>query len=125
MIQGNVAPEHQTPVVRLKDLAHATQVLKVNCANTTRTCRLAALALTEFECLVCTDVKKPSGKEVVQFSIPICDQLVTSFLFGRQHVTVRCLCQLVILLQLQSLMQVAERLLFRNQLDVVALSVRC
>src|SRR5258705_6947244 len=123
MIQRNVAPEHQAPVIRLEDLAHATQVLKVNCSNTARTRGLAALTLTQFECLVGADVEKLPRKEPVQFAIPIRDQLVASLLLRRQHVTMRCLRQLVILLQLQSLVQVAERLLFRHQLDVVTLSV--
>ena len=71
MIERDVSPEHQAPIVWLQNLAHFVQVLKVYGADAARLCRFTTLALAQLERFVFADVKKLSGKEFVQLAIPV------------------------------------------------------
>jgi hypothetical protein len=77
------------------------------------------LSLAELKRLIRSNMKKLSGKNLVQLAIPVCYQFVRPFLLRRKNVAIRHLGQLVIFLQLQSFVQVSKRLLLRNQLDVI------
>src|SRR5262245_8696497 len=123
MIQRVVAPEHQLTVVRLQKITYAIEMLKINCADATSSCCPATLSFTQLESFIFADVKELSRKKLVQLAVPIRDQLVSTFLLRREDVAIGSFCQRIVLLQLQRLVEMAERLLFGNDLDVVRASI--
>src|SRR5205085_6450892 len=73
MMQRDVAPEHQLPVVRLKLFANTIEMFKVNRTDTLRLSFRAALPFTKLKCLVLADVEKLSGEKFIQLFVPIGD----------------------------------------------------
>src|SRR6266516_867110 len=98
-------------------------MFEINRANSFRLRCDLALSFAELESFIFTNVKKLTRKQFVQFPIPIRDQLVASVLLRRQHVAIRRLSEFRILLQTQSLMKMAKRLLLRNQLNMIVMRV--
>jgi hypothetical protein len=80
MIERDVAPEHQAAIVRLQNFAHAPEVFEIDRADAARFHLFAALPLAEFKRLVCADVKKFSGEQLVEFFVPIGDEPERAFL---------------------------------------------
>ena len=52
MMQRNVAPEHEAPVIRLQDFAYTIEVFEINCADTFGLSLDFALAFTKLECFI-------------------------------------------------------------------------
>src|SRR5437868_1221439 len=123
MAQRDVSPEHQLPLVWIKDFTHTPEMFEIDRAYTFRFHNLAALSFAKLERFVCADVKESSGEEFVQFTIPVSDELVCSLLLRREHVAVGRLGKLGVLFNLERVVQVAEGLLFRDEFDVIAARV--
>src|SRR5437870_8765152 len=99
-------------------------MFEVNCTNSLRLHFGFALTFAKLESFIFTDMKKLTGKQFVEFFIPIRDQLVASLLLRRKHVAIRCLREFCIFLQTKRLMEMSESLLLGHQLDVIVTRVR-
>ncbi len=88
MIQRDVAPEHQPPVVGPQNLLHAAQVIEIDRADAALAHLLAALALAELKGLVLADVEEAARKEFVELPVPVGDKPVGLRLLRREHVAV-------------------------------------
>ena len=122
VLDRDVAPEHQSLVVRLHHLGHALEVFKVDAAQPHFIDSRFRLSATKLERLVRADVKQRAGKQRHKLRIKVFDQLVRFFIDRREHVAVRRFGQVVVDFVFEHVMQMAERLLLRKYCHVVTLA---
>ena len=123
MMQRDIAPEHQAAVVWLKNFPDSIEVFEVNRADPFCLRFRLALTFAEFERFVGADVKELTREEFVQLVVPIRDELVTARLLGREDIAIGRLCEIGIPLKPQGFVQMAEGLLFGDQLNVIPASI--
>ena len=124
MIHRHVAPEQIALARALDGRDDIAQETEIHWPNAVALDPLRRLAASELERFIGAEVHVPAREERIDLGEPVADERHRTRLVGGQHMSMRSLAQRRIELVLEHVVQVPERFLLWNDVDVIPSRIR-